>query len=53
MVAVVTEVGVPVEYTLLYIVMNYRKVVINLECDYVVSWLRSISEVWKNQSVYQ
>ena len=39
---VATEVGVTLEEDLLDIVINYRKVMINIECDYLESWIRSL-----------
>ena len=41
-IAVATEVGVTVEEDLLDIVISYRKVMINIECDCLASWIRSL-----------
>ena len=35
------------------IIIESRKVVINIDCDGEVSWIRPLEEVWSNQSVDQ
>ena len=41
-IVVATEVGVTAEEDLLDIVINYRKLMINIECDCLASWIRSL-----------
>ena len=41
-IVVATEVGITVEEDLLDIMINDRKVMINIECDYLESWIRSL-----------
>ena len=49
----ITRVGIPVEEDLADIIMKTRNVVINMECDGGASWVKSLGEVWPNQSVDQ
>ena len=46
LVAVVTDVGVPVEDALLDIGMDARRVIIRLEYNCEESWIKSLEEVW-------
>ena len=52
-VAVITTVGVPVEEALDDIGMKSINVVINMECDGEAYWVKSLGELWTNQSVDQ
>ena len=52
-VSVVMAVGVWVEEALSDIGMNYRKLVVNMECYFKAHWIRSPGQLWKNQSIYQ
>ena len=45
--------GEPVEEVLSDIGMNYKIEVIHLECDCEEDWLKSLEEVWRNQTVDQ
>ena len=53
LVAVINTVGLPVEEALDDIGMKSKKVGIHTECDIEASWVRSLEELWTNQSVYQ
>ena len=49
----ITTVGAPVQEALYDIGMKSIKMVIYMECDGKSSWVRSLVEVWPNQSVDQ
>ena len=40
------DIGVPVEEVLVYVGMNARRAVINLECDFGETWIKSLEEGW-------
>ena len=48
-----TEFGVTVEEALLDIVINYIKVMINVECYFLASLIMSLEKVFPTHSVYQ
>ena len=53
MVAVITDLGVPVKEVLSYIGMNATRAAINLEYDGEKEWINSLEEVWVTHSLDQ
>ena len=51
--AVVIEVVVPVDQDLENIGMHIRKMLVHMEFNYNIPWIRSLKELWTTQSVDQ